>query len=279
MRERPESKALILKKMERGGTTVRVSSALSKELKDILEGLRERKVKARKEALERLDLVVFANESSVSQLDALTFGVPPRDRERLGYATEYVTWTAILTALMEGVHEDVARSLHKGLVPDSMYSRVVRTVVNKATGQRDRTLYSMLEPVSIQLMSHLSLIMGRTFAFRKSSQIFNDYSTTLKVLLESEKYRGRDSRGGPSTHCMNADDFESTLKPLCRMILLNVEGSREDNATASFMVKDLTVLRSVLAHMRYDMEHETRSLLMEVLECFGQNQNLRDWTS
>ena len=192
--------------------TVRVSSALSKELKDILEGLRERKIKARKEALERLDVVVFANESNVSQLDALTFGVPPRDHERLGYATEYVTWTAILTALMEGVEDDVARSLHKGSVPDSIYSRVVRTVVNKATGQRDRTLYSMLEPVSMRLVSHLSFILERTFAFRKSSQIFNDYSATLKILLETEKFRTRDSRGGISTHCMNADDFASTLK-------------------------------------------------------------------
>ncbi len=259
--------------------TVRVSSALSKELKDILEGLRERKIKARKEALERLDVVVFANESNVSQLDALTFGVPPRDHERLGYATEYVTWTAILTALMEGVEDDVARSLHKGSVPDSIYSRVVRTVVNKATGQRDRTLYSMLEPVSMRLVSHLSFILERTFAFRKSSQIFNDYSATLKILLETEKFRTRDSRGGVSTHCMNADDFASTLKPLCKMILQNVEGSREDNATASFMVKDLTVLRSVLAHMRYDMEHETKFMLMNILESFGQNQNLRDWTS
>ena len=265
--------------MEGGGTTARVSSALSRELKSILEGLRERKVKSRKEALERLDLVVFANESNVSQLDALTFGVPPRDHGRLGYATEYATWTAILTALMEGVQDDVARSLHKGSTPDSIYSRVVRTVVNKATGQRDRTLYSMLEPVSMQLMSHLSLMLERTCAFRKASQVFNDYSTTLKILLESEKFRARDGRGGASTHCMDAEDFASTLKPLCRMILQNVEGSRDDNATASFMVKDLTVLRSVLAHMTYDMEHETRIMLMEILQRFGQNRNLRDWTS
>jgi hypothetical protein len=265
--------------MEGGGATVRVSSALSKDLQDILEGLRERKTKSRKDALERLNHVVFANESNVSQLDALTFGVPPRDHERLGYATEYVTWTAILTALMDGVQDDVAKSLQKGLVPDSIYSRVVRMVVNKATGQRDRKLYSMLEPVSMQLMSHLTFILERTIAFRKSSQVFNDYSATLKILLESEKFRVRSSQGGISTHCMNADDFESTLKPLCRMILQNVEGSREDNTTASFMVKDLTVLRSVLAHMRYDMAQETRSMLIKILESYGQNQNLRDWTS
>ena len=112
----------------------------------------------------------------------------------------------------------------------------------------------------MQLMSHLSFILERTFAFRKSSQVFNDYSTTLKILLENARSSGtRDGRGGVSTHCMDADDFASTLKPLCKMILQNVEGSREDNATASFMVKDLTVLRSVLAHMTYDMEHETRA--------------------
>jgi len=266
-----------------------VSSTLARELKDILEALRERKKKSRKEALDKLN-VVFSNEGSVAQLDALTFGVPPRDQRTLGYATEYVSWTAILTALMDGVQEDVSRSLNKGVPPDSIYSQVVRMVVNKATGQRERTLYSMLEPVSLNLMSHLSFILERTFAFRQSSQVYNDYSTTLKFLLENDRYDRYDTyrkydaadRGSVcafSTYCMDADDFASTLKPLCKMILQNVDGSREDNATASFMVKDLTVLRSVLAHMKYDMEPETRAMLMEILRRFGQGGNLREWTS
>ena len=252
--------------------------SLSRELKGILELLRERKVKSRKDALERLD-VVFSNEANVSQLDAMTLGVGPRDYKQYGYAAEYVSWAAILTALMEGVQDDVARSLHKGSAPDSMYSRVVRMVVNKAIGQRERTIYSMLEPISMQLMSHLSFILERTFAFRKSSQVYNDYMTTLKIVLESEKARHYGEKGGLWTYCMDADDFASTLKPLCKMILQNVEASRDDNAAASFMVKDLTVLRSVLAYMKYDMEAETKVMLMEILQRFGQNQNLRDWTS
>ena len=265
-------------------TSGSVSSALARELKDILVSLKERKVSTRKAALARLD-VVFGNESNIAQLDALTFGVPPKDHKALGYVTEYVSWTAILTALMEGVQDDVARSLNRGASPDSIYSRVVRTTVNKAMGRRDRTLCSMLEPVSLQLMSHLSFILERTFAFRKSSQVYNDYSTTLKFLLENDKFdtcgSAKDARSSHafSTYCMDADDFESTLKPLCKMVLQNVERSREDNATASFMVKDLTVLRSVLANMKYDMEPETRASLMEILQSFGKNRNLREWTS
>jgi hypothetical protein len=244
-------------------------SSLARELKELTFQLREKKVKPRKDALERLN-AIFASEQNLSSLDAFTFGVAPREHDSLGYACEYVSWASILTCLMDGVWDDIAKSLNKGVPPESLYSRTVRSVVYRAMNRRDTAYYNVLEPVSIQLIFHLSQVMERTYAFRQESQVYNDYSTTLKFLLDHAGFRG----------CyMSAEDFSRTMKPLCKMILQNVDSSRDDNAKASFMVKDLAVLRSVLGRMTHDMDQHIRADLLQILEDFGKYKSLQGWTS
>lgn len=219
------------------------------------------------DGLQRLD-AVLAKEVNLVILDCLTFGVG-LDNERDAYACEYASWKAILDCLTVCVEESVVRALGKGQTPDSMYSRVVRTVVNKAISRRGPAGVNVLEPCAASLMEHLSLIMEKTYPFRQEVQVYNDYATTLKFLMDNGEYMV----------FMGPDVFERTIMALASLILDGIEISKRNNASSSFMVKDLTMLRAILLHLEYDLSHDVMNSVFMILAKFGENKNLREWTA
>lgn len=210
----------------------------------------------------------MGKDVNLAIIDSLTFGVGLENGQD-AYACEYASWKSILENLMEGVQESVAKALRKGQTPDSIYSRVVRTVVNKAISKRSPSSANVLEPCATSLMEHLSYIMGKTYPYRQESQIYNDYAMTLKFLLDNGEY----------TVFMGPDVFEQTLMPLATMIFHNIEPSKTNNALSSFMVKDLTNLRTILLHLEYDMSQHAMDSVLKILAKFGESKNLREWTA
>lgn len=211
---------------------------------------------------------MLGNDVNLAILDALTFGVGPGN-EQDAYACEYASWKAILKCLMSQVEESVAKALKKGQTPESMYSRVVRTVVNKAISKRNSSRMNVLEPCVAEILDHLSFIMEKTYQFRQVSQIYNDYMMTFKFLLDNGEY----------VVCMGPGVMDKVLLPLATIILDKIDSSRENSSNASFMVKDLTILRTILVHMEYDMSPDVKDSLLTILNRFGENDNLRDYTA
>jgi hypothetical protein len=212
--------------------------------------------------------VILEDESNLSVIDSLTFGVGP-DRKSDAYACKYASWTAILQCLIEQVEITVEKSLSRGQTVDSTLSRVVRHVVNKATSKRRSYHVNVLEPCSVALVNHLTRIMQKMSPFRSQIQLYNDYAMTLKFVLENGEY----------TLCLGPDDLERAMIPLAGIILKNIDTSMSDNTISSFLVKDLSLLRLLLSRFKYDMEANLSDVLQEILVKFGEEEHARVWTA
>lgn len=127
---------------------------------------------------------------------------------------------------------------------------------------------NVLEPCAEMLMEHLSMIMEQTHPCRNESQVYNDYAITMKFLLENGEY----------TTMMEYEDFQRTLLPLAGTIASRASAALNDNAASSFVAKDLTMVRTVLQHMKYDIDAVLMDSLCNIFNAFGDGVDLYSWT-
>lgn len=127
---------------------------------------------------------------------------------------------------------------------------------------------NVLEPCAEILMEHLSIVMEQTHQFRNESQVYNDYAMTMKFLLENGDY----------TTMMEYEDFKRTLLPLTSTIASKASAALHDNAAGSFVAKDLTMVRTFLQHMKYDIDAVLMESLCTIFKAFGDGMNLYSWT-
>ena len=118
-----------------------------------------------------------------------------------------------------------------------------------------------MEPSSATLASHLAHMMEKTLHIRHESSIFNDYSSALKSLLETEEY----SRN------IACKVWQTLMNVLEKAIQDALDSNKdlEDPSLSSFVSKDLILTKSVLRCVSYDMPPSIHLSLLSIFKSLG----------
>ena len=118
-----------------------------------------------------------------------------------------------------------------------------------------------LEPCSATLASHLAHVMEKTLNVRHNCSIFNDYSSALKSLLETEEYSGN----------IEYKVFHTLLNVLEKAIQDAIDSNKGlgNPSLSSFLSKDLIIMKSIFRHLSYDMPPSIHLSLLSIFKSFG----------